>query len=50
MTVDKSQLQKSIRVESLRAELLELGYTIVSTDWLRRLDEAIQKQRLELAR
>jgi hypothetical protein len=47
MTIDKSELQKAIRIESLRTELLELGYTTVSTEWLRKLDQAILKRKLE---
>ena len=45
--IDRSTLAKEIHLESLRKELLDLGYEVVSTGWLRRLDEAIRKQRLE---
>ena len=45
--VDRSDLQKSIRLESLRAELEKEGYEIVSIAWLRRLNEMILKRKLE---
>ena len=47
MIVDRTPLEKAIRVEKLRTELLDLGYTVVSSEWLRRLDEAILKRKLE---
>ena len=34
--IDRTPLEKAIRVESLRMELFDLGYTIVSTEWLHR--------------
>jgi hypothetical protein len=45
--IDRSPIEKAIRVEKLRTELLDLGYTVVSSEWLRRLDEAILKRKLE---
>lgn len=33
--VDRSADQKLIRIASLRAELHDLGYSIVTTEWLR---------------
>jgi hypothetical protein len=47
--IDRTPAEKAIRVESLRVELLGLGYEVVSTDWLRRLDEAIQKRKVEVS-
>ena len=32
--VDRSPRQKRIRMEALRAELAERGYSIVETEWL----------------
>jgi len=45
--IDRTPLEKAIRVEKLRLELLDLGYTVVSSEWLRRLDQAILKRKLE---
>jgi len=47
IVIDRTPLEKAIRVEKLRTELLDLGYTVVSSEWLRRLDEAILKRKLE---
>ena len=47
--VDRTPLEKSIRVETLRIELSDLGYSVVSTDWLRRLNKEILKRKLEEA-
>lgn len=32
--IDRSPAQKVMRVNKLRAELLDLGYSVVKTDWL----------------
>jgi hypothetical protein len=45
--IERSPLEKAIRLENLRTELLDLGYTAVSTEWLRKLDQAILKRKLE---
>jgi len=47
--VDRSALAKSIRVETLRAELSDLGFTVISTDWLHKKlgDEQIRRRRME---
>ena len=45
--IDRTPKEKAIHLESLRAELLGLGYEVVSSEWLRRLDEAILKRKLE---
>jgi hypothetical protein len=45
--IDRTPREKAIHLESLRAELLGLGYEVVSSEWLRRLDEAILKRKLE---
>ena len=49
--VDRSPLAKSIRVETLRAELSDLGFTVVRTEWLHRkiIEEQIRKRKLEEA-
>ena len=49
--IDRSPLQKAIRVESVRAELNDLGFTVVSTDWLQRqlINEKIRQRKLEEA-
>jgi hypothetical protein len=37
--IDRSEAQKELRVLRLRAELLDLGYSVVKTEWLHsRLD------------
>lgn len=45
--IERSPLEKEIHLESLRAELLELGYEVVSTDWLHRLDAQLIKRKVE---
>lgn len=45
--VEQSELQKAIRLESLRKELLGLGYEVVPTAWLAKLDAAILKRKME---
>jgi len=47
--IDRSPLEKAIRRESMIAELAQDGLTVVSTDWLRRLNVAILKKKLEVA-
>lgn len=47
--IERSPREKAIHLETLRAELLGLGYEVVSTAWLKRLEEAIKKQRLEMS-
>lgn len=32
--IDRSPEQKKARVKQLRAELLDLGYSVVKTEWL----------------
>lgn len=32
--VDRSEAQKDIRVAKMRAELIEYGYSIVTSEWL----------------
>jgi hypothetical protein len=47
--IDRSSLQTAIRVETLREELSDLGFTVVSTEWLQRklVNEQIRLRRLE---
>jgi hypothetical protein len=45
--IDRSPLEKAIHLESLRAELSDMGFTVVSTEWLRRLNKEILKRKLE---
>lgn len=33
--IDRSQTQKRMRVEKLKVELLELGFSVVPTEWLK---------------
>ena len=49
--IDRSPLQRSIHVEDLRAELSDLGFTVVRTEWLHRkiIEEQIRKRKLEEA-
>jgi len=42
--IDKNPRQKALRVDALRAELKDLGYSVVSTRWLAGL--IVQAQRL----
>lgn len=32
--VERSAAQKAIRIAKMRAELVELGYSVVTTEWL----------------
>lgn len=34
LVIDRNPMQKRLRVNKLRAELLELGYSVVTTEWL----------------
>jgi hypothetical protein len=45
LIIDKSPSQKAIRVDKLRAELKELGYSVVSTSYLAGL--MVQARRIE---
>jgi hypothetical protein len=47
--IDKSPLQTAIHVEDLRVELSDLGFTVVSTEWLQRklVAEKIRQRQLE---
>jgi len=47
--IDRTPLEKAIHLETLRAELEKEGFTIVSTEWLRRLNVEILKRKLEVA-
>jgi len=49
--IDRSPLEKSIRVETLRIELSDLGYSVVSTEWLQRklVAEKIRERQMEEA-
>jgi hypothetical protein len=47
VVIDRSPLEKSIRLETLRAELDKEGYTIVKSAWLARLNAVILKKKLE---
>jgi hypothetical protein len=49
MIIDRTPLEKSIRLETLRAELDKEGYTVVKTAWLARLNAVILKKKLEVA-
>jgi hypothetical protein len=44
--IDRSPLDKAIRLETMRAEIEPQGYTIVSNAWLRKLNEAVLKRKL----
>ena len=44
--VERSPQQKAIRLEAIRTELEPQGFTIVSTEWLCKLNEAILKRKL----
>jgi hypothetical protein len=37
---DRSEDQKLLRIAKLRAELLERGYSVVSTEWLKAVEKA----------
>lgn len=44
--IDRSNTQIEARVNAMRAELMELGYSVVSTNWLRvKLAEPVRKRR-----
>jgi hypothetical protein len=45
--IDRTPREKAIHLESLRAELLELGYEVVSTEWLHRLDAQLLKSKVD---
>jgi len=49
--IERSALQTAIHVETMRAELNDLGFTVVRTDWLHRkiIEEQIRKRKLEEA-
>jgi hypothetical protein len=47
--IDRTPLEKAIHLETLRAELEQLGFTVVRTEWLRRLNVEILKRKLEVA-
>lgn len=49
--IDRSPLEQAIHIETVRAELSELGFTVVKTDWLHRkiIEEQIRKRKLEVA-
>jgi len=49
MMIERTPLEQAIRLETLRAELDKEGFTIVSTEWLRRLNVEILKRKLEVA-
>jgi hypothetical protein len=42
--IDRSPKDKALRLETLRAELVKEGYTIVATAWLDKLNAAILKR------
>jgi hypothetical protein len=47
--IDRSPLEKSIHIETMRAELSDLGMTVVSTEWLQRklVADKIRERHLE---
>jgi hypothetical protein len=47
--IDRTPLEQAIHIETLRAELEQLGFTVVRTEWLRRLNVEILKRKLEVA-
>jgi hypothetical protein len=49
--IDKSPLQQAIHVEDLRVELSDLGFTVVSTEWLQKklVADKIRQRQLEEA-
>ena len=49
MMIERTPLEQAIRLENLRTELLELGYEVVSSEWLHRLDAQLLKRKLEEA-
>ena len=46
--IDRSPLQTAIYVETMRSELSDLGFTVVSTEWLHKklVAEQILKRRM----
>jgi len=46
--IERSPAQQAAHLNALREELKPLGYSVVSTDWLRRLNEVILKRNLEV--
>jgi hypothetical protein len=47
MMIERTPLEQAIRLETLRAELDKEGFTVVRTEWLRRLNVEILKRKLE---
>jgi hypothetical protein len=49
--IERSPLAQAIRVETVRSELSDLGFTVVRTEWLHRkiIEEQIRKRKLEEA-
>jgi len=49
--IERSPLQTAIRVETMRAELNDLGFTVVSTEWPQRklVAEKIRERKMEEA-
>jgi len=47
--IDRTPLEKSIHIETMRAELSDLGMTVVSTEWLQRklVADKIRERHLE---
>lgn len=47
--IDRTVLEKEIRVETLREELSDLGFTVVRTEWLQRklVADKIRERHLE---
>ena len=47
VVIERSPLEKSIRLETIRAEIEQGGkFTVVSNDWLDRLNAIIVKRKL----
>lgn len=46
--IDRTPLEKKIRLETLRAELDKEGFTIVKTSWLARLNAVILKRGIQV--
>jgi hypothetical protein len=42
--IDRSPAQKLMRVDKLRAELADLGYSVVSTEWLHGIIDNARRQ------
>ena len=47
--IDRSPLEQAIHIETMRAELSDLGMTVVSTEWLQRklVADKIRERHLE---